>query len=104
MVRVEVGSLGVDFSFVTQIDDRLPKPYGVTPLPIGPSIVVGQFDQNERRVTDLGARDVVDYASLCDAAQVDQVVPKLCVHSGPCDFIDESFSSSGSSNFMAMKP
>ena len=42
MVRVEVRFLFVEFVFATQIDDGLSEPLGVTPLPIGTGIIVGQ--------------------------------------------------------------
>ena len=60
MVRVEVSPFGLEFFLFADEDDRLSQTLRVTRLPIGSRVVVRKVGNEECRIPDLGAYDVVD--------------------------------------------
>ena len=84
-----MGSLTFKFFFFTNIDDRLSQTLCVTGLPICPVIIVCKVSNDELRISNFDAHDVVDKTGLRNITHIDQIVTGSCLDHRFYNILDE---------------
>ena len=80
MVRVEVRFLLVDLGFLTDVDYRFAQAFRVTSLPVRTTVIMGQVSNDELRVSDLDAQDIVDDTRCRDIMQCHEIATGRIFH------------------------
>ena len=80
MVRVEVSFLLVELRCLTDVDYRLAQALRVTSLPIRTTVIMSQVSNDELRVSDLDAHDIVDDTRFRDIMQCHEITTGGVLH------------------------
>ena len=64
MIGIEMGLLFVKTRFLTGVDHRLPKPFGIPGLPVGASVFISKIGHQKTAQTNLNTKQVVSKSSI----------------------------------------
>ena len=80
MVRVEVSFLLVELRCLADVDNGLAQAFRVTGLPIRTTVIMGQVSNDELRISDLDAQDIVDDPRCRDITQCHEIATGRIPH------------------------
>ena len=80
MVCVKVSFLFVELRFLTDVDNGLAQTFRVTGLPIRTTVIMSKVSNDELRVSNLDAHDIVDDTCRRDIMQCDEIATGGLLH------------------------